>query len=418
MHFLSVLGASRPAYLEQTLQSLRACYELDRWSCIVMLDDAGPEADECERIAALMGFGVERFPVRMGCNAATIETLRMAWADPSVQFVCHVEDDTPLCRDALVYMREMAVRYREDREVFTVSAYQRMPLAGSSSCYRRRWFTPWVWGTWRDRWEEMAAKFGAEPSWDWQVNHAMRGDRCEIAPTVSLSRNIGAEGGTHVPSAVWHREHQHVQTTSDDVPLDGQGWPEVAEPAWLSDEHYAMLGQRADTFRKAFDELRAKGQSSYVIVETGAMREPPGTPRAWSDGCSTWLFDRFVGRHGGQVVSCELDEGRCKDAAAHVSDKVTFLVGDSVRRLRELPPACADLLYLDSYDLDWLNPHPSALHHLQEIGSGIHCLKPGGLLLIDDVGLSGGKGLYVMTWLLRIGAVCIARGYQSLWRMP
>ena len=55
MHFLSVLGASRPSYLEHTLQSLRACYELDRWSCVVMIDNAGPEADECERIAALMG---------------------------------------------------------------------------------------------------------------------------------------------------------------------------------------------------------------------------------------------------------------------------------------------------------------------------------------------------------------------------
>ena len=421
MRFLSVLGASRPQYLEQTLRSLRACDGIEQWSCIVMLDECGEATDECHRIASLLGFGVERFPARLGCTAATIETLRLAWAEPSVEFVLHVEDDTPLCRDALTYFAEMAERYRDDADVFSVSAYQRRPFAdhaSTRSCYRRQWFTPWAWGTWRDRWLEMAGKFAAEPSWDWQVNHAMRGSRCEIAPTVSLSRNIGAVGGAHVPSAAWHKEHHHVTTTADDVKQAGDGWQEIAEPAWMPDGTWAMLGQRAPTFRQALDELAAKKQEGYVIVETGAMREPPGTDRSWSDGASTWLWDAFTDRFGGQVISCELEESRCVEAARHVSQRVTFLVGDSVRRLRELPAACADLLYLDSFDLDWTNPHPSALHHLQEIASGIHVLKPGGLLLIDDVGLTGGKGVYVITWLLRIGATCIGRGYQSLWRMP
>ena len=409
---LTILGASRPRYLEQCLESLRNCAGFADWPAVVCLDRTD-QSDTCEAIAESMGFPVVHFPVRLGCTMATIEALRLGFAD-GADYVFHVEDDVLLMPGALEYAAAMAERYAHDPSVLSVSAYQRNPVAAAGGCHRRHWFTPWGWGTWRDRWLEVAAKFTPEPSWDIQMNHQLRGDRCEIAPTMSLAQNIGAEGGTNVPSREWHQQN-HAATVTDYG--TEYTWPEVSAPL-LTDDELAMLGQRAQTIEQAFGNMLASKLERYVIVETGAMREPPNTPRAWSDGCSTWLWDRFTGRYGGQVFSCELDEQRCRDAAQHVSDRVTFLVGDAVRRLRDLPAGFADLLYLDSFDLDWTNPHPSSLHHLQEVASGIHCVKPGGLVLIDDVGLTGGKGMYVMTWLLRIGATCIARGYQSLWRMP
>jgi hypothetical protein len=45
-------------------------------------------------------------------------------------------------------------------------------------------------------------------------------------------------------------------------------------------------------------------------------------------------------------------------------------------------------------------------------------LQPGSLVLIDDCGPDGGKGLYVANWLHRIGATPIKRHYQYLWQMP
>jgi hypothetical protein len=41
-------------------------------------------------------------------------------------------------------------------------------------------------------------------------------------------QNIGAEQGTHVPSAEWHAEHHRVAVTADDI--DGpqpEAWQEV-----------------------------------------------------------------------------------------------------------------------------------------------------------------------------------------------
>jgi hypothetical protein len=54
-------------------------------------------------------------------------------------------------------------------------------------------------------------------SWDVIVNHALRAGRYEVFPTVSRIQNIGAEQGTHVPSAEWHAANHHVAETADDL---------------------------------------------------------------------------------------------------------------------------------------------------------------------------------------------------------
>ena len=75
---------------------------------------------------------------------------------------------------------------------------------------RRAWFTPWVWGMWRDRY----IGFADAPyiGWDSQLNFealpengfrpdktrpGLRGSRVEVFPVLSRCNNIGMEG------AVW-----------------------------------------------------------------------------------------------------------------------------------------------------------------------------------------------------------------------
>lgn len=183
----------------------------------------------------------------------------------------------------------------------------------------------------------------------------------------------------------------------------------------FDDKWSSSLNVRANTFRAAFERLEQR-PGPYVIVETGCMRVEPTEESAKSDGRSTLLFDEFVRHHGGEVYSCELKVEHCQLAAKHVSEATHFIPGDSVPSLLGLGKL-ADLLYLDSFDLDWHNPHPSALHHLHEMASASRLLKPGTLVLIDDCGPDGGKGLYVQNWLHRIRAKPLARGYQYLWEV-
>jgi hypothetical protein len=93
------------------------------------------------------------------------------------------------------------------------------------------------------------------------------------------------------------------------------------------------------------------------------------------------------------------------------------MIGDSVRVLSSLNLK-VDLLYLDSFDLELNNPHPSQLHHLKELTSSIQLLKPGTLIAVDDHRLPEGiigKGKYVDEYLSQIGCRKIHDGYQLIY---
>ena len=98
-----------------------------------------------------------------------------------------------------------------------------------------------------------------------------------------------------------------------------------------------------------------------------------------------------------------------------------------------------DFLYLDSYDVDFLNPLPSAEHHLKEFNCVKHLLHKNSIVLIDDTPVSPewldngkyspiydklklqfdknmvGKGSLVCKELEKMGATKIMHQYQVLW---
>ena len=201
-------------------------------------------------------------------------------------------------------------------------------------------------------------------------------------------------------------------------------------------EYAERLGIRAETFRRMFEILEDMKKPEYAIVETGCAR----TEGNWKgDGQSTLLFDRFVNHWGGRVQTVDIDEGSCGRLRGQVSEKVSINCSDSVRYLGNLgrgeKPAI-DLLYLDSYDLEWRNPHPSSLHHLLELCAVMPLLARGTLVVVDDsprqwavavkdskaslvqdCGI-GGKGGYVAEFFSRIGCDPVIEGYQHGWIMP
>jgi hypothetical protein len=82
---------------------------------------------------------------------------------------------------------------------------------------------------------------------------------------------------------------------------------------------------------------------------------------------------------------------------------------------------CIDLLYLDSYDVDWNDPHPSALHHLMELCAAMPGLQSGSLVVVDDhldFDNRPGKSKYIVPFMAAIGARKLFEAYQVGWVMP
>ena len=179
----------------------------------------------------------------------------------------------------------------------------------------------------------------------------------------------------------------------------------------------AGIRRREEGFDRLFVRLEAK--APCTIIETGCVRQD-----GWIDGRATVLFDRFVQICGGRVISVDNDGAKCRYARTQVSGQTTIFDDDSVsflfRYARE-HPASVDLLYLDSYDVDWNDPHPSAMHHFKELCAAMPALKPGSLVVVDDhMDADGriGKSKYIVPFMYNIAARKFIEGYQIGWIMP
>jgi hypothetical protein len=76
-----------------------------------------------------------------------------------------------------------------------------------------------------------------------------------------------------------------------------------------------------------------------------------------------------------------------------------YVVSDSIKFLQSYN-GIPNLVHLDSYDLDLLNPLPSMLHHWLEFEAIQHKMPSGSLLLIDD---NFFKGTFVSWYILNNG---------------
>ena len=176
------------------------------------------------------------------------------------------------------------------------------------------------------------------------------------------------------------------------------------------------LGLRSQTFHHILHYLETLSPP-YYIVETGTAR----APGYWQEeGNSTLIWDRFVQFWGGRVCSVDINPTHVAIAQQHVSAQTRVVCSDSIAFLAGLADVeKAHLLYLDSYDLDQANPHPSALHHLMELTSVFARLAPGTLVAVDDcAGEDVGKHIYVSRYFESIGITPLFRGYQTGWVIP
>ena len=176
-------------------------------------------------------------------------------------------------------------------------------------------------------------------------------------------------------------------------------------------DYGTSLGKRGSSFNSIFEYLNSRNRSTYIIVETGTVRMENNFV---GDGCSTILFDKYVSTFGGTTYTVDIDPDACRVSRRLTSNNTVVIIGDSVSFLSKFPdPYNIDLLYLDSFDFDFENPHPSSFHHIKELAAVWAKLKPGCLIVVDDNFEDGtGKGKYVKDFLINVGAKPLFDEYQ------
>jgi hypothetical protein len=140
---------------------------------------------------------------------------------------------------------------------------------------------------------------------------------------------------------------------------------------WSSTDHVNVAG-----FEAAMSLMAGRPQN---ILETGTS--------AWGTD-STRLWDAYVRNFGGEFWSVDLSPAPRKRLHQQVSSQTHLMVDDSVHFLTAFAQEHAglkiDVCYLDSWDLDWANPDPAAIHGLAEWHAVSPLIGPGSALIIDD----------------------------------
>lgn len=131
------------------------------------------------------------------------------------------------------------------------------------------------------------------------------------------------------------------------------------------------------TFKKLFENMASLKEP--IILESGIASR--GTQ-------STYLFNEVVRKYGGRFWSVDNDPGLVATHMGNMCPGTQLVCNDSVAFFREWTKSnqsqSPDVIYLDSYDLDFYNPEPSGQHGLAEYHALVPAIKKNTLLLIDD----------------------------------
>ncbi len=176
-----------------------------------------------------------------------------------------------------------------------------------------------------------------------------------------------------------------------------------------------QLAHRAATMQATFEYLD-KLTDPLVIIETGSVRLADN----WAgDGQSTILFDRYATiRPGCQVYTVDNSVVSSQECSKLVSKRVQVYCEDSVVCLHRLarqtwPEGTSFLFYLDSFDVDFNNPYPSAAHHLKEMVAISPLLRNDSLVVVDDSPAQPrGKGFLIAEYAQAVGAKTLFHAYQ------
>lgn len=156
--------------------------------------------------------------------------------------------------------------------------------------------------------------------------------------------------------------------------------------------HFALFSSTDHPCKKGLlVGLTCLGSKPAKILETGSS--------AWGTD-STRLFAKYVGAYGGEFWSVDL-RGEPANELGRLGRRVDLVVGDSVTFIQDLRSSQPDLelyfIYLDSYDVDWLNCSGAAIHGFAEWEAILPLTKSGTVVVVDDTPASASHANWLST---------------------
>jgi hypothetical protein len=161
------------AFTVSCLRERNLRQSLDSWARVRGVQDVGfvfclepPRGFPVEAFRSWAG-GVFRQPVvwvnprRLGCLANTRQAMDMAMALSKDGFGVVAEEDLEVSDDIVEYLNWARQEYQPADQVTAVCAHARAStVADDAAVTRASWFNPLVWGTWKDRWQQVI-----KPGW-------------------------------------------------------------------------------------------------------------------------------------------------------------------------------------------------------------------------------------------------------------
>lgn len=203
MKIITTTHYNRPQCTSQMISYLEKCAGIENYTVIFCIEPG------CSEVVEL----VEACPLRKEIHyndrvLGLWENKKkvLSFGFDQTDFVIHLEDDLLLAQDALTFFEWANKTYQDQNEVFTVTAYNRIPKdqfmntrcqhCGTPTSYyeveRRRHYTSWAWATWKNRWDEFKDEWNGH---DTELELTFRKARFEAFPTLSRCQNIGYEIG-------------------------------------------------------------------------------------------------------------------------------------------------------------------------------------------------------------------------------
>jgi len=243
------VGYNRPEFFRQTMESWAPVLTNSPYDPVLFLE---PSPRQTEMADIFAPFGQVRVNDHvLGINVNNWHAISCVLdEDPTVDAVVLAEDDVVVSDDVMAYFEWALNTYRADAEIMTVGAFEslaRLDGLPDNAVVRHAWFWPWVWGTWRNRWDRfLRGQWSFDPEvqgWDDQVWRVMDSNgRKSIIPIGSRADHIGTTGvhmlpglmeGTRGRDFVARRSVRHL--VFEELPAAAAFWPVLGAGGELYD---------------------------------------------------------------------------------------------------------------------------------------------------------------------------------------